>query len=63
MATIVLQGAVDAAAPFVSLEATIAPPSGVSVLNPADDRATLFEAAGDDGLFRDGFEPLLQRPE
>jgi hypothetical protein len=63
VATIVLQGAVDAAAPFVSLEATIAPPAGVVVLNPADDRATLVEAAGSDGLLRDGFEPVLQRPE
>jgi hypothetical protein len=63
VATIVLQGAVDTAAPFVSLEATIAPPAGVFVLNPADDRATLVEAAGGDGLLRDGFEPVLQRAQ
>ena len=63
VATLVLQGTVDAAAPFVSLEATIAPPAGVSVLNPADDRATLVEASGVEGLLRDGFEPVLQRAE
>ncbi|MFN9791666.1 MAG: Ig-like domain repeat protein [Pseudomonadota bacterium] len=63
VAEIVLQGSVDATVPFVSLEATIAAPNGVSVLNPTDDRATLVEANGIDGLLRDGFEPLLQRAQ
>lgn len=63
VATIELHGSVDIAAPFVSLEATIAPPAGVAVLNPGDDRATLVEAAGTEGLLRDGFEPVLQRGE
>ena len=56
-AEIVLQGTVDAAQPFLSLEATITGPAGAAVLNPADDRATLSEATGAAGLLRNGFEP------
>ena len=56
-AEIVLQGAVDGATPFVSLEAVITAPAGSALLNTADDRATLSEAAGPTGLLRDGFEP------
>jgi hypothetical protein len=59
-AEIVLQGTVDAAQPFLSLEATITAPAGAAVLNPTDDRATLNEAAGEAGLLRDGFEPSLE---
>ena len=58
---VLLQGSVDAALPFLSLEATISAPAGAPVLNPADDRATLVEAAGAAGLLRDGFESALPR--
>lgn len=57
---VVLQGSVDTALPFLSLEATISAAAGAPVLNPGDDRTTLIEAAGSEGLLRDGFEPSLR---
>lgn len=60
---ILLQGSVDTALPFLSLEATISAPAGAPVLNPVDDRATLVEAAGIAGLLRDGFEASLRHAD
>lgn len=54
--TVEFSGTVDAAQRFVDVLARVTPPAGANVAFPEDDVGTLIEAAGPNGVLKNGFE-------